>query len=161
MNNSTFLKLIHVVSISLLLLGCNEDDYNDITDMCMFPNFQEYECFEQPFRNEYDELVIEDNAAFHAYIDSLGAYRNSKMCDTTEFPSFDFENYVMLRKFASGGGCKIQFKRKVLQDFANLTITYLIEVKTSGKCDKLGFSNNWVLIPRKLFYDNVVFIVDE
>lgn len=145
----------------VLLASCGNDEYIEITDQCVFINLFSNSCFQEPPGGEYDEFIFKDNATFLSFTDSMRLNPASMNCDTATAPSIDFENYVLLGKYASGGGCNVDFRRRIYRDITDQNIIYQIDVKTSGWCDMLGYSNNWVLLPKSLYYEDVVFIVNE
>ncbi len=127
----------------------------------MFINLLSDNCFQEPGGGAYDELIFKDTAAFLSFVDTMRLNPSNRNCDTATAPSIDFGNYVLIGKYASGGGCNIDFKKRIYRDITNQEIIYQIDVKTSGWCDMLGYSNNWVLIPKSLFYEEVKFLVNE
>ncbi|MFH1607893.1 MAG: hypothetical protein ABIA78_02055 [archaeon] len=63
-------------------------------------------------------------------------------------PEIDFSKKTLLGNHASGGGCSIDFKKKVYQDDSNKKIIHSVKVVEKGRCDKLGSSMNWVIIQK-------------
>ena len=66
----------------------------------------------------------------------------------TKPPEIDFSQKTLLGKYAQGGGCSIDFKKKVYRDDSNKKIIYSIYVIEKGGCAKVGFDGNWILIPK-------------
>jgi hypothetical protein len=152
------MKPAMIVTILLFLISCGDNDYEDITNECEFINmFTLNPCFEEP----YGEFIFTDRDTFLALVDTMRISSSRFDCDTAIAPNIDFENFVLLGKYASGGGCNIKFKQRVYRDITNQQLIYQIDVKATGWCDMLGYSNNWVLIPKPLFYEDVIFSVDE
>lgn len=91
------------------------------------------------------EFIITSNEIYH----SLLQYKSTHpRCENFELPSIDFSQYRLLGKYAQGGGCSIDFVRKVFRDDSNKKIIYSIKVVEEGSCEKLGASVNWILIPK-------------
>ena len=63
-------------------------------------------------------------------------------------PSIDFSQYTLLGKYTQGGGCSINFARKVYIDDTNKKIIYSVRVIEEGACEMLGMSMNWALVPK-------------
>ena len=80
-----------------------------------------------------------------AQLDSLYEQAN---CSDTIRPAIDFNEHTLLGYFATGGGCEVQFIREVTADNSNKKYLYTVKVKECGWCDKLGYSMNWVLVPK-------------
>ncbi|PBQ32391.1 hypothetical protein CNR22_11625 [Sphingobacteriaceae bacterium] len=81
------------------------------------------------------EIVINDEAALKAIFDS-----------TCVLPSIDFSSSTLLGLYASGG-CEVKFIRQVERKDGG-KIHYSIKVKECGFCKVLGFSYNWVTVPK-------------
>ena len=74
--------------------------------------------------------------------------RVSSQCTNFVLSSIDFSQKTLLGKYASGGGCSIDFVKKVHRDTSNKKIIYTIDVVEQGGCMMFGFSRNWILIPK-------------
>jgi hypothetical protein len=150
-----------ILAVFLILTSCGNDDYIDITDQCTFINIFSPSCFVEPSGEDNNEYIFKDSSNYLSFIDTNRLNSSSINCDTASALTIDFENYVLLGKYAEGGGCSVNFKKRIYRDIINQEIIYKIDVKASGWCDMLVYSNNWVLIPKSLFYEDVIFSVDE
>jgi len=80
-----------------------------------------------------------------AQLDSLFEY---KTCSDLQKPEIDFSEHTLLGYYVDGGGCDIQFIREVTVDESEQRYIYTVKVKECGWCAKLGYSMNWVLVPK-------------
>ncbi len=78
-------------------------------------------------------------------LDSLYEYEN---CSDAERPEINFNEQTLLGYYVDGGGCDIQFIREVITDESGQRYIYTVKVKACGWCAKLGYSMNWVLVPK-------------
>ncbi len=77
----------------------------------------------------------------------LEAYKHdSRMCEDAALPDIDFSKNTLLAQYAQGGGCDILFDKKVYWEEG--VLVYEVKVGEIGPCDKLGMSNNFVLVPK-------------
>jgi hypothetical protein len=90
-----------------------------------------------------DQYFVIDN---QSELDSL--YLCDGCAESDPYPSIDFSEYTLLGVYASGGGCDIQFIRRVEERPDAGKYTYTIEVRECGMCDMLRYSMNWVLVPK-------------
>ena len=107
--------------------------------------------------NREKEFVINTEAEYQDLINYKSSF--SPSCTNFVLPSIDFSQKTLLGKYASGGGCSIDFTKKVHKDDSNKKVVYVIDVIEQGMCEKLGFSNNWILIPKIPFNYTVEFQV--
>jgi hypothetical protein len=68
-------------------------------------------------------------------------------CHDFTLPPLDFSKKSLLAKYTSGGGCKVEFIRKVYRDEVNKKIIYAIKILQHGSCKKKVASMNWIQIP--------------
>ncbi len=155
------MKAIRLITVLLVFAGCSNNDYLEITDQCTFIYLFSGSCFGEPSGDINDEYIFQDSAHYFAFMDSMYLDESGVNCDTASIPSIDFENYILLGKYATGDGCSVNFKKRIYRDSINQQIIYQIDVISSGWCDMLAYSNNWVLVPRQLFYEDVIFSVNE
>ncbi len=60
----------------------------------------------------------------------------------------DFTTHTLLGQAASGSGCNIGFDRVLYRDKDECIYRYIVTVQESGACEKLGFSMNWLTVPK-------------
>ena len=95
--------------------------------------------------SEKTEFVINSNEEYLA----LNDYKSpADFCNDFVLPQINFTTHTLLGKYAQGGGCSINFTRKIYADDTNKTITYVIDVVEEGNCEMMGMSMNWVLISK-------------
>ncbi|MBI2665887.1 hypothetical protein HYX12_04665 [Candidatus Woesearchaeota archaeon] len=98
-----------------------------------------------PFDLRDKEFIINSNEDYQ----KLSDYKSSSpKCEDFELSSIDFSQYTLLGKYAQGGGCSIDFLKKVYKDDLNKKITYSIKIVEEGSCEKMGANMNWILIPK-------------
>ncbi|MBU4501161.1 MAG: hypothetical protein KKA79_01100 [Nanoarchaeota archaeon] len=95
---------------------------------------------------EKEEVVIHSQEEYQNMLDEYEAFYTCEW--GKEAPKIDFSQKTLLGKYAQGVGCSIDFKRNVHRDDTNKKIIYSIDVLQEGRCDMLGESMNWVLIPK-------------
>ena len=69
-------------------------------------------------------------------------------------PSFNYDKTTLLGYYLEGGGCEVNFKRKVVKK--GNTYTVYIKSEESGSCDMLAYSMNWLALPKLKPEDKVV-----
>ncbi len=69
-------------------------------------------------------------------------------CEKASLPYVDFSKYTLLAKYSSGGGCEVDFNRKVVFDSVQKKVVYYIDIRYEGYCEQLAFSGNFVLVPK-------------
>lgn len=150
-----------LILLSVFISSCSKDTYIDITDQCVFPQLFTNQCFWGNPGGEYDEIVFISNDEFESFTDSIRIFPININCDTATVPYIDFDAYTLLGKYTKGGGCNVDYERRVFKDVTNQTIIYEINMDYSGTCLLLITSRNWVLIPKSVNNYSVEFIVNE
>jgi len=151
-----------VLLILILIVSCDQDE--KLTDITMHCEFHEYlltPCFYGIHNFSRDEIVIRNNAAYLKFQDSIRIEIYEMNCEDEQLPSIDFERYTLIGKKTFGGGCSVQYRRKIFDDKANNLIRYKISARYSGDCAMGLVSWNWALIPSIPDYYMVVFEVRE
>ncbi len=88
------------------------------------------------------EFVINSGEEYQ----SLITYKSiSSLCKDFVLPTIDFSQKTLLGKYASGGGCAIEFDRDLYKDDLERKVVYIIDVVEKGACQMMGVSMNWVL----------------
>lgn len=141
------MRNIYLLAIILSFTGCDKKDLTDITDQVIFPTLFRSPCFDVISNTEKDEWIFHEEDAFKAYANSIRIFPFNQNCDTASIPEIELTEYSLLGKYTAGGGCDVNYKRKVFKDEINKRIIYEINVNYKGSCDMLITSNNWVLIP--------------
>jgi len=102
------------------------------------------------------EFVVNTQDEYQGLLEFKSFY-----CEGNDFvlPEINFSQNTLLGKWTSGGGCSIDFVRKVYRDDGNKRIIYLINVVNEGTCSMMGESMNWILIPKVPSGYEVEFIV--
>jgi hypothetical protein len=85
---------------------------------------------------DLSEFVILDNSSFIQTFDS-----------TCPLPDIDFAAESLLGLYAEGG-CEVKFIREVTRLDSEKKYHYMVTVKDCGYCKKLGYSYNWVTVPK-------------
>lgn len=62
-------------------------------------------------------------------------------------PTIDFNSKTLLGLYADGG-CELKFIREVSQLDSENKYHYKVIVKSCGACQSLGYSYNWVTVPK-------------
>jgi hypothetical protein len=155
------MRLIFIVIGLIILSGCKKKDLEDITDDVIFPSILRNPCFDVMAKPDNEELIFRDQESFEAFTDSIRIYPFNLNCDTVTPPTIDFDSYILVGKQTSGGGCSVNYERKVYSDESNRQVIYEIKVRYKGLCDMLITSMNWALIPRVPEAYSIDFRVDE
>jgi hypothetical protein len=82
------------------------------------------------------EFVILDNSSFIQSFDS-----------TCPLPNIDFSTESLLGLYADGE-CEVKFIREVTRVESEKKYHYKVNVKDCGYCKKLGYSYNWITVPK-------------
>lgn len=91
------------------------------------------------------EFIINNEKDYQALLQ----YRSpADYCDDFRLPAIDFSQFTLLGKYADGGGCSIDFVRKIYRDDTNKEVIYSITVVEEGMCKMMGVSMNWALVPK-------------
>lgn len=80
--------------------------------------------------------------------DELDTLYKYETCPGRINPEINFEAYTLLGQYADGGGCDITFNREVVADEPDKRYVYTVSVKECGLCEMMGYSMNWVLVPK-------------
>ncbi len=155
------MKILIQISFLICILSCNKNETIDITDQCVFPNFFTNQCFWGSPGREYDEIVFVSNEEFNLFANAIRIYLLNLNCDTAVIPNIDFDTFSLLGKYTSGGGCEVEYVRKVYNNINDKTIIYEIDVEYIGGCAMLITNRNWVLIPKLSNNYIVEFVVHE
>jgi hypothetical protein len=136
------LLLSGLIFVTVLIAGCVQQlskDEIQFTDMN-----EQLNCIGS-FDLLDDEFILNSEQEYQSLLNYsfLGT-----RCENYQLPSIDFSQYTLLGKYTQGGGCTIDFVRKIYKDESDKKITYSIKVDGKGFCKKLGMSMNWVLIPK-------------
>jgi len=100
------------------------------------------------------EYVINDDSTYQSL---LSLKLSVDFCANYSLPNIDFTQRTVLGKYRDGGGCKIEFIRKVCKNESKKIIKYVTKVKEEGGCDMLGYSMNWIVVPKIPKGYNIVF----
>jgi len=94
---------------------------------------------------DQDEFVITTQ---DEYDELIALYEEKIPCEKGYYaPDIDFEQYSLLGRYASGGGCTIDFEKTIYQDDTNKQIIYELFVNEKGLCEMAAVSMNWILVP--------------
>jgi ssDNA-binding Zn-finger/Zn-ribbon topoisomerase 1 len=85
---------------------------------------------------DQSEYIIIDDSTFIKTFDS-----------SCSLPNFDFNTESLLGLYADGG-CEVKFIREVTRIDSEKKYHYKVTVKDCGNCKKLGYSYNWVAVPK-------------
>ena len=85
---------------------------------------------------DQSEFIILDHSSFIQTFDS-----------TCSLPNIDFNTESLLGLYTDGG-CEVKFIRKVTRMDNENKYHYKVTVKDCGNCKKLGYSYNWVTVPK-------------
>ena len=99
-----------------------------------------------------NNIIINSDISLKAYFDNrrynnLNRYGPGFPCVNFQPESVDFSTYTLLGNYAQGG-CDVAFTRSVIRDDNSKKYSYTVTVREAGSCKKLGFSMNWVLVPK-------------
>lgn len=84
--------------------------------------------------NEEKQFIIDSDSAYHQVFQSV-----------CELPEIDFNSTTLLGLYAEGN-CTIKYIREVEKQENNYH--YKIIVKSCGTCKCMGYSFNWVTVPK-------------
>ncbi len=118
-------------------------------------------CFAGIAFYEKEDVLINTDSAYRAFEDSIRMSHVNKNCDTAHLPSIDFNDFTLLGKLTSGGGCNADYSRYIIKNDQTKTYTYHIKVEYDGLCEMLIFNWNWAIVPEIPENYKVVFEVDE
>ena len=133
---------IFLITISCTFIACDDNSNVDFPEL-------EFETLN--FGNCYDtnmeKVVIDNDATYQILLDSIFQPYSSN-CDSNNHPVIDFSTHTLLGNYRDGGGCSINFIRNLYEDIPNQKYIYDIKVEEEGLCLMLGFSMNWILVPK-------------
>ena len=90
-------------------------------------------------------LAIEnDNFIINSEEDLLRVLEDPQCPDL----NVDFSTQTLLGQYAEGSGCNISFDRAVYVNEDDNAYRFVVTVKQRGLCEMLGFSMNWVTVPK-------------
>lgn len=115
-------------------------------------------------QEEYDNFILQleqkgfEKLLFHVKNYPRNYWRYSSIKTLNEYISycqnqyaftpFDFSQKTLLGQYAYDGGCSVDFNRDVVRDDVNKIVNYSIYTIPSGRCEMLGTSENWILVPK-------------
>lgn len=107
------------------------------------------------------KAVVSSQEEYQAILDQYQALHECEW--GKEPPVIDFSSKILLGQFAMGGGCSIEYVKRVNRFDEDKKLVYTVEVKEKGRCDKAGFSMNWITIPKSLVPSGygVEFVVEK
>lgn len=115
-------------------------------DLNKFGDEKSLACIGEPTTlNREEEFVVNNDADYQRLLEYKSS---SSQCASFILPQIDFSQKTLLGRYASGSGCSVDFIRTINKDDSRKKIVYAINVKKDGLCEKLGFSMNWILIPK-------------
>ena len=141
----------------LLFTECKKEEIT--SDVQFLTNSYFGDCFFYS-ASESDEIVLRDQEEYESYFAALRQSSSNKDCSEAVPTAIDFDKYTLIGHRTSGGGCSVEYDRKVEQK-GNKEVTYHITATYSGLCMMLISSMNWALIPKIKDRTDVVFDVKE
>lgn len=139
--------------VEILFEDLNTEDW--ISPTCFGEINQEYVINTQ---EEYNRLRLQREALIDKYlISEKGAPSRPEKCIPL---TIDFSKKTLLGKHISGGGCTIEFFRKVYNDDIEKKLSYSITVVEDGACAKAGSSMNWITVPKIPTTYQVEFVIN-
>jgi hypothetical protein len=160
--NRSIRCLFRLVISTLLVLGCGKNESMvDLTEQVIFKDYFPCSCLCGNFYNEIDSVIIIDYRTYKEFRDLFS--NHSIECDTVDFPSIDFNSYILIGKFTYGGGCgEIEPIYKIYEDRERKKIIYKITTDYAPlPCKFLSYSMNWACIPKLPENYTVEFQVNE
>lgn len=155
MNNlqKTLLIIVFLAFVSgtiLFISSCKKDPFCNAKDSnsgIIISNYS-FKCIAYDLGPKGEQVVIDSDSSFKAFIDKDLEHAKSYNCDINNFLKIDFSQHTLLGLDASGGGCDIGFERNVTKDDANKLYKYTVKVNKCGGCKQEAISMNWVLVPK-------------
>jgi hypothetical protein len=141
----------------LLFTECKKEEIT--SDVQFLTNSYFGDCFFYS-ASESDEIVLRDQEEYESYFAALRQSSSNKDCSEAVPTAIDFDKYTLIGHRTSGGGCSVEYDRKVEQK-GNKEVTYHITATYSGLCMMLISDMNWALIPKIKDRTDVVFDVKE
>ena len=142
-------SIILVLIVGLLVTGCTSTcSYEELESERFNFYSEDYICntnLEAMPLPDQDEFVITTQ---EEYDELIALYEELIPCDKGYYaPDIDFEQYSLLGRYASGGGCTIDFVKTIYKDETNKQIIYKLVVDEQGLCEMAAVSMNWILVP--------------
>ena len=144
MRNTIFALAI----LSVTLICCNDEEFYNYTDQCIFPESFITPCFSNISEYNSDRVIITTQTDYLAFQHAIRASFQNMPCDTAKLPEIDFSKYSLLGIESEGGGCMVDYQRNLYKDTREKKIIYDVKVTYSGFCFMLIGSWNWVYIPK-------------
>jgi len=141
----------------LLFTQCKKEEIT--SDVQFLTNTYFGDCFFYS-ASESDEIVLRDQEEYESYFAALRQSSSNKDCSEAMPTAIDFDKYTLIGHSTSGGGCSVEYDRKVEQK-GNKEVTYHITATYSGLCKMLISNMNWALIPKIKDRTDVIFDVEE
>ncbi len=154
-------KYFPLLFILVILAACTPQETEEITSDCIFNLPLDVFCFSARPDTSYNELVITNEEEYAVYLDFCRMIMSDNRCDTVTAPEFDFDSMILLGKYSEGGGCSVDYERRVLLDPAQKTLRYEITVTYYGNCLMLITNMNRVLVPRPPDHYRVEIVLNE
>jgi len=140
-------QLSFLILFVFIFISCEKyDDFNDQVQFLEVSYFGR--CFYGMPAGLAKEVFLSDNEAYLEYFNSKRVQSNKIDCDTVHLPKIDFDNYSLIGKFTSAGGCHVYYDRKFVNNRLAKTLVYYINIEYTGNCKVLTTSMNWALIPK-------------
>ncbi len=133
---------------SLIVVACENNKTEDITEQCEFPDNFLGTCFYGVFDYTHDNIIITNSETYQDFADSIRIHPANINCDTAGLPIIDFNKYSLLGLYTSGGGCDASFVRQIIDDPGEHKIIYKVKASYEGACYMLIFNYNWAIIPK-------------
>jgi hypothetical protein len=137
-----------LIFLTILIAGCSKSNMEDITSEVEFPSLLMSVCFDKEISEGQDEFIFRTEEEFENYAESIKLELLGGGCDTVSLPSIDFDNYTLIAKYTTGGGCEVERRRKVYQADENDSYIYEIKERYKGGCHMLIMNMNWAVVPR-------------
>jgi hypothetical protein len=118
----------------------------DFTDKCVFPNNRFWPRCHWDLLQSDNDFVFRDEKSFEAFGRKVS--NGTGACGEASLPYVDFSKYTLLAKYSSGGGCRVDYSRKVVFDSVQKKVVYYIDIEYEGYCEQLAFGGNFVLVPK-------------
>lgn len=138
--------LLLFLFLGIITTACTQkSSQNEIQFSDMNKDLSCLDSSEMPSEMRAKGFIINSNDEYQLLL----VYQASRQeCKNIELPAIDFSEHTLLGRYAQGGGCSVDFAKKIYKDSLNKKITYSIQVSKEGLCKKLVESMNWVLIPK-------------
>lgn len=141
----------------LLFTNCKKEEIT--SEVQFLTNSYFGDCFFYS-ASESDEIVLRNQDEYESYFAVLRQSSHNKDCSEAVPTAIDFDTYTLIGHRTSGGGCSVEYDRKVEQK-GNKEVIYHITATYSGLCMMLISDMNWALIPKIKKRTDVIFEVEE